>query len=83
MHQALAEFGRGGDGDGDGDDGHRFFFSADECAAILAAAQTPEVKDALARSTEEALQKGAYGAPWLWVTNGDEGKAEPFFGSDR
>lgn len=80
MHQALAEF--GGDGRGGAGGGGRFF-SADECAAILAAAQTPEVKDALTRSTEEALQKGAYGAPWLWVTNGEEGKAEPFFGSDR
>lgn len=54
----------------------------DECAAILAAAGTQESKDALARTTDEALAKGAYGAPWLWVTNG-EGKAEPFFGSDR
>lgn len=68
MRQALADSG--------------LFSSADECAAILAAAGTQESKDALARTTDDVLAKGAYGAPWLWVTNG-EGKAEPFFGSDR
>lgn len=57
-------------------------FSPKECEAILAAAQTQEVKDLLTTATQEALGRGAFGAPWLWVTNG-QGKSEPFFGSDR
>lgn len=57
-------------------------FSPEGCEAILAAAQAQEVKDMLTGATQEALGRGAFGAPWLWVTNG-EGKSEPFFGSDR
>jgi glutathione S-transferase kappa 1 len=40
------------------------------------------MKDLLTATTQEALDRGAFGAPWLWVTN-EEGKSEPFFGSDR
>lgn len=57
-------------------------FSPEECEAILTAAKSQEVKDLLARSTGEALEKGAFGAPWLWVEDGT-GRGEPFFGSDR
>lgn len=57
-------------------------FSAEECEAVLAAAKTQEVKDWLTQATGEALEKGAFGAPWLWVTDG-KGRSEPFFGSDR
>ncbi|KAK7737751.1 hypothetical protein SLS53_006371 [Cytospora paraplurivora] len=57
-------------------------FSPDECEKILAGARSQEMKDALTRSTRSALDKGAFGAPWLWVRN-DKGEAEPFFGSDR
>ncbi|KAM3438473.1 hypothetical protein MY4824_003253 [Beauveria thailandica] len=39
-------------------------------------------KDSLKKETEEALAKGAFGAPWIWVTNA-KGQEEPFFGSDR
>lgn len=75
LREALLEF--------DGGDGNKKF-SADECAAILEAAQAREAKDALARATGEALERGAFGAPWLWVTpDGGDKKAEPFFGSDR
>lgn len=31
---------------------------------------------------KKVLELGAFGAPWMWVKNG-EGKEEPFFGSDR
>lgn len=48
----------------------------------MAAATTQEVKDLLTAATGEALERGAFGAPWLWVTDG-EGRGEPFFGSDR
>lgn len=57
-------------------------FSPGECEAVLAAAKEQEVKDLLTKSTQAALDRGAFGAPWLWVTNG-QGKSEPFFGSDR
>lgn len=57
-------------------------FSPEECKMILEGARSQEMKDALTRSTQSALDKGAFGAPWLWVRN-DKGVAEPFFGSDR
>ncbi|KUI59206.1 Glutathione S-transferase kappa 1 [Cytospora mali] len=57
-------------------------FSSEECEKILAGAKSQEMKDALTRSTQSALDKGAFGAPWIWVRN-DKGEAEPFFGSDR
>lgn len=57
-------------------------FSPRECETILAAAKSQEVKDMLTQATQDALDKGAFGAPWLWVTPKD-GKGEPFFGSDR
>lgn len=43
----------------------------------LAKAETQEIKDALRRNTEEALERGAFGAPTFFV--GDE----LFFGNDR
>lgn len=39
-------------------------------------------KGALRANTDEALQRGAYGAPWTWAEDG-HGREEPFFGSDR
>lgn len=62
--------------------GGQRLFSDDEVAAILKAAGEDQWKDALKQSVEEALKRGAFGAPWLWVTN-DKGQGEPFFGSDR
>lgn len=53
-----------------------------EIESILAAAKSPEYKEALTANTQKALDQGAYGAPWFWVQN-KEGKEEPFFGSDR
>lgn len=41
-----------------------------------------EWKDRLTGNTKEALDQGAFGAPWMWVTNA-KGVSEPFFGSDR
>lgn len=48
----------------------------------MTAAETKEWKDKLLANTQEALDQGAFGAPWFWVRNA-EGKEEPFFGSDR
>ncbi|KAH7328549.1 thioredoxin-like protein [Stachybotrys elegans] len=41
-----------------------------------------EMKDTLKQNTARAVELGAFGAPWFWVVN-EEGKGEPFFGSDR
>jgi glutathione S-transferase kappa 1 len=40
------------------------------------------MKDRVKDLTGEAVQKGAFGAPWLIVTR-EDGKSEAFFGSDR
>jgi 2-hydroxychromene-2-carboxylate isomerase len=45
--------------------------------ALLARSQLPEVKQALIQNTEEAVRRGAFGAPTFFV--GDE----LFFGQDR
>ncbi|KAK4158012.1 glutathione S-transferase kappa 1 [Chaetomidium leptoderma] len=60
----------------------KLLFTEGEVQGIIAAAGGEEMKTVLKRTTQEALDKGAFGAPWLWVTDG-QGKAEPFFGSDR
>ncbi|CAK7199963.1 hypothetical protein SEUCBS139899_002651 [Sporothrix eucalyptigena] len=57
-------------------------FTVSDVDAILAGASAQEAKDQLTAATKEATDRGAYGAPWLWVTN-DAGVSEPFFGSDR
>lgn len=46
-------------------------------AELIAAAETPEVKDALKAATAEAVQRGAFGAPTFFV--GDE----LFWGNDN
>ncbi|OAA55066.1 DSBA-like thioredoxin domain-containing protein [Niveomyces insectorum RCEF 264] len=63
-------------------DGGACLFAAQDVDAILQAAGEPAAKDLLRQATDEALARGAYGAPWLWVRN-DAGEEEPFFGSDR
>ncbi|KAH6627786.1 thioredoxin-like protein [Chaetomium tenue] len=65
---------------GGGDGG--LLFTEGEVEEVLAAAETEEMKGLLKRTTQEALEKGAFGAPWLWVRD-REGREEPFFGSDR
>lgn len=57
-------------------------YSDAEVQKILAAAATPEYKEALTANTQKVLDQGAYGAPWFWVRN-QQGQEEPFFGSDR
>lgn len=41
-----------------------------------------QMKDVLLATTKRAVDQGAFGAPWIWVTNA-KGEQEPFFGSDR
>ncbi|TGO57230.1 hypothetical protein BOTNAR_0206g00120 [Botryotinia narcissicola] len=57
-------------------------FDEKEVEEILQKATEKEWKDKLLANTKDALEKGAFGAPWMWVRNA-EGKEEPFFGSDR
>ena len=61
------------------DGGKRAFSDADIKRIMDGRAQ---MKDALSKATGEALELGAYGAPWFNVTN-SKGQSEPFFGSDR
>ncbi|KAL7626855.1 hypothetical protein AAE478_003629 [Parahypoxylon ruwenzoriense] len=58
-------------------------FTAAEVDRIVGAASSQELKDALRQTTDTALKHGAFGAPWMWVTNASTGRSEPFFGSDR
>ncbi|KAH6850330.1 thioredoxin-like protein [Chaetomium sp. MPI-CAGE-AT-0009] len=62
--------------------GEGLLFTEGEVEEVLAAAGTEEMKGLLKATTQEALEKGAFGAPWLWVRDG-RGREEPFFGSDR
>jgi glutathione S-transferase kappa 1 len=48
----------------------------------MSSATEKEWKDKLTTNTKLVLDLGAFGAPWMMVRN-DEGKEEPFFGSDR
>jgi glutathione S-transferase kappa 1 len=57
-------------------------FSDEQIKEIMQKATEKEWKDKLLANTQKALDLGAFGAPWLWVTNG-QGISEPFFGSDR
>ena len=60
-------------------------FSQSEVSEIMAKATEQEWKAKLTANTTKALEQGAFGAPWMWVTRDDDGeeKGEPFFGSDR
>jgi 2-hydroxychromene-2-carboxylate isomerase len=49
-----------------------------DCDRVLAAAQSPEIKDALRRQTEEAQRLGLFGAPSFITEDG-----ELFWGNDR
>lgn len=60
--------------------GGRKLFTKEDVAKIMDGRAA--MKDALKNETQDALDKGAFGAPWLWVTN-FQGESEPFFGSDR
>ena len=57
-------------------------FDDAEVKEILRLMATKEYKDRLTANTKTALDQGAFGAPWFWLTN-DIGESEPLFGSDR
>ena len=57
-------------------------FGEEESNRILEAAATKEYKEMLTEQTARLVGKGAFGAPWFLVSDG-EGREEGFFGSDR
>lgn len=57
-------------------------FSEQEAVEILEAGTRKEYKEMLTKQTAMLVEKGAFGAPWYLVTDG-EGREEGFFGSDR
>ncbi|KAI8938014.1 hypothetical protein NX059_005687 [Plenodomus lindquistii] len=57
-------------------------FTDAEVKTIMEKANSPEYKQLLNDKTKEALDHGAFGAPWFYVRN-SKGQEEPFFGSDR
>ncbi|KAH7038166.1 uncharacterized protein B0I36DRAFT_315695 [Microdochium trichocladiopsis] len=57
-------------------------FTSSQVEQIVQAAESGEYKARLKARTEEALARGAFGAPWFWIT-GANGKSKPVFGSDR
>ncbi|KAK1640629.1 DSBA-like thioredoxin domain-containing protein [Colletotrichum phormii] len=57
-------------------------FSEADVKKILQGAGSQEIKDSVKAKTQEAIDHGAFGAPWFWAVN-EQGKGEPFFGSDR
>ncbi|KAH8701046.1 DSBA family oxidoreductase [Talaromyces proteolyticus] len=62
-------------------------FTAQQVDEIMAAANDKKWKDALLAKTQEALDQGAFGAPWFYVVRtGEKGEVVEecgFFGSDR
>ncbi|KAH0606767.1 uncharacterized protein H6S33_003601 [Morchella sextelata] len=58
------------------------FPAAGELEKVLQAAEDPRWKKGLQDNTKEALECGAFGAPWFVVTN-SKGERSVFFGSDR
>ncbi|KAJ3050624.1 hypothetical protein HK097_008390 [Rhizophlyctis rosea] len=49
---------------------------------ILTSTSDPQIKDELLRTTKEALDQGAFGAPWIEVEQ-EDGRKIYFWGSDR
>lgn len=74
LESALREATENPDGSG------RTLFTGEEVAQIMAGRD--ENKAVLKAKTDEVVKLGAFGAPWLWVTN-DKGESQSFFGSDR
>jgi len=56
--------------------------SSKEAEDVLARINDPEVKEKLKQNTEEAVRRGAFGAPTIFLFT-EDGKEEMFFGSDR
>ncbi|EMF12234.1 DSBA family oxidoreductase [Sphaerulina musiva SO2202] len=60
----------------------RKYFGEGEVELIMKGAVDAKYKKLLVDETARLVDQGAFGAPWLLVTNAD-GREESFFGSDR
>lgn len=60
----------------------RKYFGEGEVEMIVKGAVDAKYKKLLVDETARLVDQGAFGAPWLLVTNAD-GREESFFGSDR
>ena len=58
-------------------------FSRVETEDILENSLSPENKATLLKTTREAMEKGAFGAPFIVATKSDSGESNVFWGSDR
>ena len=54
-----------------------------ELERLLKLSTSPEAKEHLKNATQEAIDLGAFGAPWISVKLEGTEKREVFFGSDR
>ncbi|KAG6003310.1 hypothetical protein E4U21_002198 [Claviceps maximensis] len=79
LAEATRDAAAGGRSGGGGGGGHRLF-SRDEVDSIMDG--RARMKRLLAEETQYVVKAGAFGCPWLLVTD-SRGKVEPFFGSDR
>jgi len=62
--------------------GNRAGLSYDEIAHVLEEMNKDEIKEALKKTTKEAIEEGAFGVPFMAVHHSDS-NVETFFGSDR
>lgn len=68
--------------DGTDGEGTERLFEERQVDGIMEGAASAEMKESVRRETGKALEKGAFGAPWMVVRNG-AGEEATFFGSDR
>ena len=82
--EGLAEALRNCPVDFDGVDGEgtERLFEERQVDEIMEGAASAEMKESVIRETGEALESGAFGAPWMVVRNG-AGEEVTFCGSDR
>jgi len=57
--------------------------ATNDAKRILEDAQSSEIKDKLKRNTQEALDHGAFGAPWTEILLPADGQRHCFWGADR
>ncbi|KAK8931490.1 hypothetical protein VCV18_000013 [Metarhizium anisopliae] len=62
--------------------GSQRMFSEDEVTVIVSNQASLKYQDMLKANSQSLSDLGAFGLPWLVVSN-SEGHKEPFFGSDR
>jgi len=58
-------------------------FSTENAEKLLALSQTPEIKQQLLATTEEAVNRGAFGAPTFFVQKDASDPEQMYFGGDR